>query len=178
MELFIRDRKRIVRLLWWNDEVNYYKLSHPDEAPTALKVSWVNGIREKQAFIMEVSYAMQVHEYRFAATLKVGETTWISYLVVELPGKMKEDLPKTSQVQEELQRLEKAAISRYKTKYDMINLCGLTFILSYVCLLIKLRRRPKFTYDLAAKTAYIYDWSSARHKDLPDGTLQSFGGTL
>jgi hypothetical protein len=131
MEHFIRDRKRTVRRLWWNHKVNYYNLTHPDEAPTALKVSWVNGIREKQSFIMEVSYAMQVHEYRFAATLKVGETTWISYLVVELPGQMEKDLPQTLQVQEELQRLEKAAISRYETKYDMINLCGSTLFLSY-----------------------------------------------
>lgn len=171
-----------VHHLWGNHKANYYKLTHPNEAPTALKVSWVVGIREKQSFIMEVSNALGVKKHKFAGLLKAGEShekKWISYLVVQFPGKMGEELQNTPVV--DLQKLRQAAILRYKQEYGMIHLCGLMFFLSYVCLLFILLRCPEkeyFTYDLEEKMAHIYDWSCARHEDLPDGTLQNFGGTL
>ena len=48
----------------------------------------------------------------------------------------------------------------------------------FIVYITQVPRKPVFNYDMHANKAYIYDWSSARHISLPDGTLENFGGTL
>lgn len=127
--------------------------------------------------MIELSNEIKVGCFEAAGTLKVGETKWISYLIIKFPGEMEKP-----NMEPDLKKdLQKAAILRYKMKYGMINLYVLTFSAGDVCLFFMLFRRARdeyFIYNLEKKEAYIYDWSSARHEDLPDGTLQNFGCTL
>lgn len=163
--------------LWENDEAKYYKLEHSNEG-AILKVSWVYGIRQYQFFMTEISNTLTVDHYMAAGMLEVVKgQKWISYLIIKFPGEMENNLR-----QDEKTKLQKAAIWRYQKKYGMINLYVLMFA-GDVCLFFMLLRRTKdqyFIYDLKTKTkrAYIYDWLSARHEDLEDGTLHDFGGTL
>lgn len=78
---------------------------------------------------------MQVEEYMYAALLQVGEsheTKWISYLIVKFPGVLEQSIPE--ELRGRLPGLREAAILRYQEENGMIHLCGLTFLLIYVCL--------------------------------------------
>ena len=72
------------------------------------------------------------------------------------------------------------AISRRKWHDTFVRVDVFSHLCMFILLFI-LRRSPEnqyFNYDMHANKAYIYDWSSARHISLPDGTLENFGGTL
>lgn len=119
--------------LWENEEAKYYKF--PDK-PYALKVSRIAGALELLSFIIQTSNTRKAGHLVDAATLKISskEEKYISYLLVDFPGKMEK------QMQVDLEPDEKAkfqqdAIERYRTHYNMINMYVLTFPAGGICLL-------------------------------------------
>ena len=72
---------------------------------------------------------------------------------------------------DEKAKFQQNAIERYRTHYNMINMYVLTFPAGDICLLLRRISDNYFVYDMTKKMAYIYDWSIARHADLPKVTL-------
>jgi len=105
--------------------------------------------------------------------LKVNNAREIDvvYLVMKFQGEMEVE----GLTPEKREELKQEAIERYKADFEMENTYVL--LLSELCRLFISLRHPidkYFTYGKGEDNkleAYIYDWSSARHVDLPDGTL-------
>ncbi|KAF8337267.1 hypothetical protein F5887DRAFT_1241057 [Amanita rubescens] len=144
--------------LWGNAEANYYKLRGlVDGFPAALKVFWVEGTRKQQHLVHEVTNLKAVERFLTGGSLLVNDENSITvvYLVVKFEGEM--DVKGLDD--QEREKLKQEAIERYKKDFGMVNTHPID---------------KYFTYgkDVDNKfKAYIYEWSSARHVDLPDGTL-------
>ncbi|KAF8742322.1 hypothetical protein AX14_005191 [Amanita brunnescens Koide BX004] len=144
--------------LWGNAEANYYEYYSSEWGTLVLKVSRITGIRQHQTLLAEISYALAVDQFINVGRLTISKKDFVSYLMMKFPGVMEKHLP-GSVTQEDKKKLQEDAILRYKTQYHMIN----TRI-----------KDEYFIYNMTENKAYIYDWSCARHEDLPDGTLRKF----
>ncbi|KAF8344384.1 hypothetical protein F5887DRAFT_970899 [Amanita rubescens] len=144
--------------LWGNAEANYYKLHKlVDGFPAVVKVSWVEGSRKHQYLYHEITNLIAVKGLLAGGQLRVDGAREISvvYFVMKFQGEM-EVKGLTPERREELKQ---EAMERYKTDFGMVNTHPIDKYFIY-------------GKDIDNKLkAYIYDWSSARHVDLPDGTL-------